>query len=55
MHVAEDGLTFSYRPEAGKGRVIKWDDIECLFVRIFFFTPFCFIYFFAAPFSGLIP
>jgi hypothetical protein len=38
MHVDEDGITFSYRPAAGEGRVIKYEDIEFLFVRIFFFS-----------------
>jgi hypothetical protein len=49
MHVAEDGLTFSYRPAAGKRRVIKRDDIECLFVRIFFFHSILFYLFFCSP------
>lgn len=49
MHVGEDGLTSSYRRAAGKGRVILWEDIEHLFVRNLFFTPFGFTYFFQGP------
>jgi hypothetical protein len=37
LHVADDGLTCSYRPAADEGRVILRKEIKHLFVRILFF------------------